>query len=187
MYGPFAPCLHADEPLTFSLRYPALYSVLVAPLSISRWLGYAMQNESPPRQLSFAVSIVSITLFGLSGLVNVALFVVTRPKLLLFDRTPKDTLTVRTFSFAAPRRPAGRSGSESLGSISLSREFHADIPDSSKPGQLSFARSPASSELDGSDLPMRPLKSPRPLDEGSDDSASSDSDECDITLVPHAV
>ncbi|EJD52474.1 hypothetical protein AURDEDRAFT_142434 [Auricularia subglabra TFB-10046 SS5] len=99
------------------LFYPLLYSILVLPLSIFRWVGYAMQQERPPRQLPFAVSIVSITVFGLSGLVNVALFMFTRPKLLLFEgrRRQNDSVTVRTFSFTTSPRTlviSARDGSE---------------------------------------------------------------------------
>lgn len=180
--GEAQPGSEARSQAMSMLLYPALYTVLVTPLSISRWLGYAMQQENPPRQLPFVVSMVSITVFGLSGLVNVALFMITRPKLLLFDRRPRDTITVRTFSFPAPRRPNG-----SMMSISpISRDF-PDIHDSpsSKPARLTISRSHLSVP-DGTDMRMRPLKSIHPLDKQDDDSVS-DSEECDVGMGPHAM
>jgi len=51
-------------------RYPACYIVLVLPISIRRWIGF----DSYPSAATF----FGTSLFGLSGLVNVVLLLVTR-------------------------------------------------------------------------------------------------------------
>ena len=62
------------------LGYPLCYITLVLPLSITRWMTYLGNH------VSFKVSATALFLYGLSGAVNVALFMYTRPKLLLFAR-----------------------------------------------------------------------------------------------------
>ncbi|KAI0058574.1 hypothetical protein BV25DRAFT_1840948 [Artomyces pyxidatus] len=60
------------------LAYPAVYSVLVLPLSIVRWITF--RTGSAPSAATFVV----IFLFSLSGACNVLLLLTTRPQLLLF-------------------------------------------------------------------------------------------------------
>jgi hypothetical protein len=58
--------------------------VLVAPLSIGRWIGFtseARHHQDIPSAATFTV----ISIFGLSGLVNVLLLIWTRPGLLLLS------------------------------------------------------------------------------------------------------
>ena len=62
--------------------YPICYTVLVLPLSIVRWRTF----RSPKLQTPFAVTAVVVTVFGLSGVVNVVLITLTRRNLLLFGR-----------------------------------------------------------------------------------------------------
>ena len=62
------------------LGYPLCYITLVLPLSIARWMTFLGQH------VSFKVSATALFLYGLSGAVNVALFMYTRPNLLLFVR-----------------------------------------------------------------------------------------------------
>jgi hypothetical protein len=64
--------------------YPLAYSVMVIPLSISRWLQF--NHKSVPS----AVVFLSEIMFNLSGAVNVLLFLIVRPHLLLF--TPPEEL-----------------------------------------------------------------------------------------------
>ncbi|KAI0276659.1 hypothetical protein BGY98DRAFT_1098000 [Russula aff. rugulosa BPL654] len=60
--------------------YPLAYSLMVLPLSISRWLLFG--NHDVPSAATF----FSVTLYSLSGAINVLLFLIVRPHLLLFPR-----------------------------------------------------------------------------------------------------
>ena len=61
-----------------SFRYPLAYSFVVLPLSVARWLLFT-HHHVPSAATFFGVST-----FNLSGAVNVLLFLIVRPKLLLF-------------------------------------------------------------------------------------------------------
>jgi len=60
------------------LFYPLAYSLMVIPLSISRWLQFS--HKSVPSAYLFLGGIM----FNLSGAINVLLFLIVRPHLLLF-------------------------------------------------------------------------------------------------------
>jgi len=60
------------------LLYPLAYSLVVLPLSVARWLLFSHMRV-PSAATFFAVS-----MFHLSGAVNVLLFLIVRPQLLLF-------------------------------------------------------------------------------------------------------
>jgi len=62
------------------LFYPLAYSIMVIPLSVSRWLLFSHKNV--PSAATFFGSIM----FNLSGAINVLLFLITRPQLLLFTQ-----------------------------------------------------------------------------------------------------
>ncbi|KLO12173.1 hypothetical protein SCHPADRAFT_854296 [Schizopora paradoxa] len=62
------------------LWYPVCYIILILPMSIVRWIHFTNDDNPPPFILTAAVA----TLFKLSGLVNVVLYMLTRPNLLLF-------------------------------------------------------------------------------------------------------
>ena len=64
--------------------YPLSYSLMVIPLSISRWLKFSHKNV-PSAALFFGE-----IMFNLSGAANVLLFLIVRPHLLLF--TPPEKL-----------------------------------------------------------------------------------------------
>ncbi|KAH8977960.1 hypothetical protein EDB92DRAFT_1805358 [Lactarius akahatsu] len=64
--------------------YPLAYSVMVIPLSVSRWLLFNHKN------VPSATTFFGIIMFHLSGATNVLLFLIVRPRLLLF--TPPDEL-----------------------------------------------------------------------------------------------
>jgi hypothetical protein len=63
-----------------SSSYPLAYSLTVLPLTIARWLLFS-HHHVPSAATFFAIS-----MFYLSGTINVLLFLITRPKLLLFPR-----------------------------------------------------------------------------------------------------
>lgn len=63
-----------------SNRYPIAYSVVILPMSIVRWIMFgSLRSSSIPSAATLAV----VTLFHLSGAVNVLLLVFARPGLLL--------------------------------------------------------------------------------------------------------
>ena len=66
-----------------SCSYPLAYSLVVLPLSIARWSMYSHHN------VPSAAMFFGLTMFNLSGAINVFLFLVIRPHLLLF--TPSET------------------------------------------------------------------------------------------------
>lgn len=85
----YLPCPHSRVAMTKKLtsRFlldPFAYTILVLPLSITRWAVLDRSSSQPTAQIPFAASGISLFLFGLSGLVNVILFRVTRPNILLF-------------------------------------------------------------------------------------------------------
>jgi len=68
-----------------SCSYPLAYSLVVLPLSVARWLMFSHHNV-PSATLFFG-----LTMFNLSGAINVFLFLIIRPQLLLF--APPETPT----------------------------------------------------------------------------------------------
>ncbi|KAG8857234.1 hypothetical protein FRB96_005909 [Tulasnella sp. 330] len=67
--------------------YPLSYTILVLPLSITRWSTFRSKDQSatPVKDMSIVTTSAVLFVFGLSGLVNVLLFLFTRPNLLLFN------------------------------------------------------------------------------------------------------
>jgi len=76
------------------LFYPLAYSLIVIPLSISRWLQFDHKTV-PPAAIFFGQ-----IMFNLSGAVNVLLFLIVRPHLLLF--TPPEKLVEPEVELANP-------------------------------------------------------------------------------------
>ncbi|KAN0133553.1 hypothetical protein V8E53_008721 [Lactarius tabidus] len=68
------------------LLYPLAYSLAVVPLSVSRWLLFSHKN------VPSAAILFGGMMFNLSGAINVLLFLIVRPHLLLF--TPPEELDV---------------------------------------------------------------------------------------------
>src|SRR6266404_1060848 len=64
--------------VTHRLRsYPLGYSLLVLPVSVVRW--------SNQKKVSSAATLFGASLFSLSGVINVLIFLIARPQLLLFS------------------------------------------------------------------------------------------------------
>ena len=68
------------DPTHRSLSYPLAYSFVVLPTSITRWLEFS--NKNVPSAATF----FGVILFNLSGAINVLLFLIFKPELLLFSR-----------------------------------------------------------------------------------------------------
>jgi len=62
------------------LSYPAAYTVIVLPLTIARWLLFTHHG------VTSTVTFFAISVFYLSGAINVVLFLIFKPRLLLFHR-----------------------------------------------------------------------------------------------------
>ncbi|KAJ1307500.1 hypothetical protein OPQ81_001599 [Rhizoctonia solani] len=95
------------------LYYPAAYTALTLPLSIARWSTF---NPSAPVQLGrtaaetpFLATAIVVSIFGLSGVVNVIMFVSTRPNVLGFG--------ARRQARADRLREKGPAGLSTFGSI----------------------------------------------------------------------
>ncbi|THH21357.1 hypothetical protein EW146_g174 [Bondarzewia mesenterica] len=92
------------------LAYPLVYSVLVLPLSIVRWINFNLHHREVASVWTFLV----ITIFSLSGAANVLLVLLTRPQLLLFGRPEpvvnSDEHILRTQSDRHGRKQAMRMG-----------------------------------------------------------------------------
>ena len=70
-------------------RYPAIYSILICPVSVIRWVGFGLEARGLPSNIpSVATFIVDYT-YTLSGVFNVSLLLLTRPNLLLFGPIPR--------------------------------------------------------------------------------------------------
>jgi len=65
-----------------TIAYPLSNAILIIPLSIVRWI----QNAGGSDLITSADSVAVAAIFDLSGLVNILLFFLTRPTLLLFRR-----------------------------------------------------------------------------------------------------
>ncbi|KAF8971222.1 hypothetical protein BDZ97DRAFT_1914223 [Flammula alnicola] len=87
---------------TLMLFYPALYIFCVFPNSLSRWLTFRGFN-TPYQFTLFANS-----LYGLSGMLNVILFFITRPELVVGPSVV--IVEDEELSFHHRKEPSGRSG-----------------------------------------------------------------------------
>ncbi|KAI9445882.1 hypothetical protein H4582DRAFT_1804329 [Lactarius indigo] len=80
-------CFSVDGKKWYKFRlvnYPLAYSLVVIPLSVARWL--MVDHKNVPSAATF----FGIIMFHLSGAINVLLFLIVRPRLLLF--TPPEKL-----------------------------------------------------------------------------------------------
>ncbi|KAG8997283.1 hypothetical protein FRB93_000416 [Tulasnella sp. JGI-2019a] len=97
--------------------YPLSYTILVLPLSVTRWSTFRSRTDfdTPVKDMSIVTTSAVLFVFGLSGLVNVLLFLFTRPNLLLFnlrrdDRRLKKLQIISGGSF--PRAQTNRNHSQ---------------------------------------------------------------------------
>ncbi|CAE6424687.1 unnamed protein product [Rhizoctonia solani] len=95
------------------LYYPAAYTALTLPLSIARWSTFNSPHSSnlgrTPAETPFLATAIVVSLFGLSGVVNVVLFISTRPNVLGFGQ--------RRQARADRMREKGPAGLSTFGSI----------------------------------------------------------------------
>ncbi|KAG9093848.1 hypothetical protein FS749_013629 [Ceratobasidium sp. UAMH 11750] len=76
------------------LYYPAAYTVLVLPLSVVRWMGFADPSFADPHLPTMTslgtATMVFHALYRLSGVINVVLVLGTRPNVLLLGKRNKE-------------------------------------------------------------------------------------------------
>jgi len=66
-------------------RYPVVYSVLIIPLSVIRWLGFANEKSGAnPTPAEYTNNLAALAVFGLSGFLNTILLLKTKPQSGLF-------------------------------------------------------------------------------------------------------
>ncbi|KAJ7451761.1 hypothetical protein B0H11DRAFT_2075009 [Mycena galericulata] len=113
------------------IAYPVCYSVLVLPLSVVRWIGFTQADRTIPSAATFAV----ISVYGLSGALNVALLLNTRPNSVLFGdggihtdagRAPSPVGT--TVSDFRARNNRSRGSSLQLGRLPSASDGAWDLP-----------------------------------------------------------
>jgi hypothetical protein len=69
------------------ISYPLVYSCLVLPLSVGRWIGFEQASHGDKKvHVPPSATLAIQTIYALSGICNVILFLTTRPNLLLFKR-----------------------------------------------------------------------------------------------------
>ncbi|KAJ6521955.1 hypothetical protein DFH09DRAFT_212956 [Mycena vulgaris] len=66
------------------IAYPACYCVLVLPLSVVRWIGFVQERGGRASNIPSAATIAVVSVYGLSGALNVVLLLYTRPNSVLF-------------------------------------------------------------------------------------------------------
>jgi len=86
------------RPRSWSYSYPLAYCFLVLPLSATRW------SQFSGRHVPSAVTFVGVSMFNLSGAINVFLLLTVRPELLLLTRPHQDELGEPDIQLA-PRNP----------------------------------------------------------------------------------
>lgn len=74
------------KPCSWSYSYPLAYSLTVLPLSIARWSSFNGAH------VSSAATFFAVSMYNLSGAINVFLLLAVRPQLLLLIRPDPDEL-----------------------------------------------------------------------------------------------
>ncbi|KAI0265241.1 hypothetical protein BGY98DRAFT_1036899 [Russula aff. rugulosa BPL654] len=74
------------------ILHPLAYSLIVVPFTVPRWLQFNFHEVSP------ATVFFGFTMFNLSGAINVVLFLIARPRLLLFPQLARQGTGSAIFS-----------------------------------------------------------------------------------------
>jgi len=114
------------------IAYPLVYSVLVLPLSVVRWLRFIQERHGGMDHVPPAATFAVVAVYGLSGAANVLLFSLTRPNLLLFKKDESST----TFEGQPPSLPTTMT-------LALIESRHSNVEDESS----GVGRLPGSSDV----------------------------------------
>ncbi|KAJ7187866.1 hypothetical protein C8R46DRAFT_1052886, partial [Mycena filopes] len=133
------------------IAYPACYCLLVLPLSVVRWIGFQQESGGRPNRIPSAATFGVISLYGLSGALNVVLLLGTKNESPLFGRGTWDDEE----DFDGVRNGLGRAPSVSESAASAS-SFRARSR-GSRSGSLPMGRLPSASD-GGWDLPRAKMQ-----------------------------
>ncbi|EJD41565.1 hypothetical protein AURDEDRAFT_186517 [Auricularia subglabra TFB-10046 SS5] len=151
------------------LLYPACYILTVIPLTITRWVGFSTGNRIAPFWTFFGVSI-----FGLSGIVNVLLLTLTRPSILSFGASSvhtahRTTPAAGSYPFHGSAAPGLRSESGVIGTamsveVRVERDMYEDV-DPDLEGSYSDDRSMTKSPIitRAGSVKLLPVRPPSPV------------------------
>jgi hypothetical protein len=111
----------------FPFRYPLAYSLVILPVSVARWLQYS-HKDLPSAAMLFGQSMLN-----LSGAINVLLFLIIRPRLLLFaspenSAEPEAQILHLNTAFPPDTIPHNhRPGTTRMGLVDDSEERHRNL------------------------------------------------------------
>jgi len=115
------------------LLYPIVYCVCILPLSVVRWISFEAENKPTGDSVPPPWTLTVITVFGLSGFLNVILVLTTKPNLSLFGQH-QETRSCRPPSPSAINRFKGDSGSEVVEMKRLSSQTNSSRPSTRRVG-----------------------------------------------------
>ncbi|KAJ7282868.1 hypothetical protein C8J57DRAFT_53677 [Mycena rebaudengoi] len=128
------------------IAYPACYCILILPLSVVRWIGFSQERGDGVNHIESAATFAVISMYGLSGAINVALLLYTRPNSVLFGdggglrtkegRAPSPVTTRRSHDLRGVHAQDGDSASD----------FHARSRALSGTSSLQLGRLPSVSD-----------------------------------------
>ena len=107
-------------------RYPLAYSLVVLPVSIARWSVISHKKVTP------AATLFGDTVYNLSGAINVLLFLIVRPKLLLFP-PPEDISEPEASVLGQPTTGSAEKCHCGHGHITSSRSVEMELRDVGDP------------------------------------------------------
>lgn len=93
------------------LLYPAVYIFCVFPNSLSRWLYFTNGLKHP---VPYEFSLFASSLYGLSGMLNLVVFLLTRPKVVMGHSLPS---SLKDVAVSPIHRPRGNDSAFPLNSI----------------------------------------------------------------------
>ena len=108
-------------------RYPLAYSLVVLPISITRW------SVISHKKVTSAAILFGETVYNLSGAINVLVFLIVRPQLLLFPHPedisePEASVLGRRTIGSAEKCRCGHGLTASSQSIEMELEVVGDLP-----------------------------------------------------------
>src|SRR5260221_14057479 len=77
--------IHGHQTDSFC-SYPLTYCLCILPVSIVRWIGFIQEKKYNRNDIPSAASFFAVSIFGLSGFLNVVLLLSTRPNSGLFGK-----------------------------------------------------------------------------------------------------
>ncbi|KAI0036176.1 hypothetical protein K488DRAFT_41622 [Vararia minispora EC-137] len=108
-------------------RYPAIYSILILPVSVIRWVGFGLEARGITDAIPGVATFVVDFTYSLSGAMNVILLLWTRPNLLLFGHVSGQRSDEES-AIAIPKHISGSQSSGTVGRLPDEEGQGWDIP-----------------------------------------------------------